>query len=401
MPRNRHRYGGLLRSMRSSSQEDGPQPVEHAPTADTGGRDLRLDLFRGLALWFIYLNHIPGNSFDWLTSRHYGFSDTTEIFFFVSGYTCAIAYGEALEKHGARVAIARILRRAIEIYVGFVLLVVVYLSAVYAVAGMDKAALDSTNTATFFAEPGAALMHVLMLRWMPVNTDVLATFALLHALFVPLLFLMRRAPDLALSLSVALYALVQVFSFNIPTWPKGEWFFNPFAWQVLVVFGAWIAFGGARKIGGFVASRAVLAGVVAYVVASLIIALGWKFEPLRVVVPQVIADMIYPVDKSSLSPLRLAHFLALAIIAMRFMPQNWPGLSTPPLNFLVRSGQNSLAIYAIGVVLSFIASQVLQALGGGLGVQAFVSLTGIAAIAVLADILTRLGKLSGHRPKLF
>jgi hypothetical protein len=221
------------------------------------------------------------------------------------------------------------------------------------------------------------------------------------ALFVPLLFLMRRAPDLVLSLSVTLYTLVQVFGFNIPTWPKGEWFFNPFAWQVLVVFGAWIAFGGARKIGGFVASRAVLAGAVAYVVASLIIALGWKFEPLRVVVPQVIADMIYPVDKSSLSPLRLAHFLALAIIAMRFMPQNWPGLSTPPLNFLVRSGQNSLAIYAIGVVLSFIASQVLPALGGGLGVQAFVSLTGIAAIAVLADILTRLGKLSGHRPKLF
>lgn len=381
--------------------QDEVQTVERAPAADTGGRDLRLDLFRGLALWFIYINHIPGNNFDWLTSRHYGFSDTTEIFFFVSGYTCAIAYGEALESQGARIAIARILRRAAEIYVGFILLVVVYLAVIHAIAGSDQATLDSTNTATFFREPGATLLHVLQLRWMPVNTDVLATFALLHALFVPLLFVMRYAPNAALASSVALYGLVQMFGFNIPTWPKGGWFFNPFAWQVLFVFGAWIAFGGARKLAGLMKSRAILVAAIIYLAVSLVIALGWTFEPLRTVVPQVVADVIYPVDKSSLSPLRLLHFLALAIVAMRLMPRNWKGLNTTPFNLIVRSGQNSLAIYATGVVLSFIASQVLKALGSGVAAQAFVSAVGLVLLMAIADILTRSGKLSGREPKLF
>ena len=64
----------------------------HAPattTVTTTGRDLRLDLFRGLALWLIFLDHIPSNLVSWITIRNYGFSDATEIFVFVSGYTAA------------------------------------------------------------------------------------------------------------------------------------------------------------------------------------------------------------------------------------------------------------------------------------------------------------------------
>jgi len=52
-------------------------------------RDLRLDACRGIALWFVYLDHIPDNVCSWFTLNHYGFSDTTEIFMFVSGVTCA------------------------------------------------------------------------------------------------------------------------------------------------------------------------------------------------------------------------------------------------------------------------------------------------------------------------
>ena len=44
------------------------------------GRDLRLDLFRGLALWLIFLDHIPSNIVNWITIRNYGFSDAAEIF---------------------------------------------------------------------------------------------------------------------------------------------------------------------------------------------------------------------------------------------------------------------------------------------------------------------------------
>ena len=37
------------------------------PITVPGGRDLRLDLFRGLALWLIFLDHIPANVVNWIT----------------------------------------------------------------------------------------------------------------------------------------------------------------------------------------------------------------------------------------------------------------------------------------------------------------------------------------------
>ena len=40
-----------------------------APVVPTE-RDLRLDLFRGLALWLIFLDHIPTNIVSWLTIRN-------------------------------------------------------------------------------------------------------------------------------------------------------------------------------------------------------------------------------------------------------------------------------------------------------------------------------------------
>ena len=63
-------------------------------------RDLRLDLFRGVGLWMIFLDHIPHDVVSWLTLRNYGFSDTSEVFVFVSGCTCILAYGCA-SKAGA------------------------------------------------------------------------------------------------------------------------------------------------------------------------------------------------------------------------------------------------------------------------------------------------------------
>lgn len=56
-------------------------------------RDLRLDLFRGLANWAIFFGHIPGTALAWLTSRNYGFSDGADLFVFISGYTATLVFG--------------------------------------------------------------------------------------------------------------------------------------------------------------------------------------------------------------------------------------------------------------------------------------------------------------------
>src|SRR3979411_1015986 len=71
-------------------------PAISFPVGDE--RELRLDLFRGLALWLIFIDHLPPNLLTWFTIRNYGFSDATEIFIFISVYTRARAYGRRVPR---------------------------------------------------------------------------------------------------------------------------------------------------------------------------------------------------------------------------------------------------------------------------------------------------------------
>src|ERR1700748_2198186 len=93
-------------------------------------RELRLHLFCGLALWLIFLDHLPNNILAWVTIRNYGFSDATEIFIFISGYTAAFVYGRAMRDRGFVIASARILRRAWQIYVAHMFLFIIYLAEI-------------------------------------------------------------------------------------------------------------------------------------------------------------------------------------------------------------------------------------------------------------------------------
>ena len=69
-------------------------------------RDLRLDLFRGIGLWMIFLDHIPHDVVAWLTLRNYGFSDAAEFFVFISGYLAGYIYGPAV-RGGEFVAVTK------------------------------------------------------------------------------------------------------------------------------------------------------------------------------------------------------------------------------------------------------------------------------------------------------
>src|SRR5258708_26320337 len=96
-----------------------------------GERELRLDLFRGLALWLIFIDHLPPNFLTWFTIRNYGFSDATEIFIFISGYTAAFVYGRAMLQAGFGVATARILRRGVGLFVCPMVLCSIFFCARY------------------------------------------------------------------------------------------------------------------------------------------------------------------------------------------------------------------------------------------------------------------------------
>src|SRR4029078_10893504 len=192
--------------------------VRELPEPKGEGRDLRIDACRGIALWWIFLDHVPNNIGSWLTLRNYGFSDAAEIFMFVSGVTCALAYGKARRCEGWTAVIRRTLRRSWDIYVAFLLLTIACAILVHFAGGGRLA--DESNTRILLDHPGATLAHAAILQYRPVNTDILPIFVLLHLLVAPLLSLLLRLPNVTLGASLALYALVQVFGGTVPAWPN-------------------------------------------------------------------------------------------------------------------------------------------------------------------------------------
>lgn len=363
-------------------------------------RDLRLDACRGLALWFIFIDHIPNNALAWLTLRNYGFSDTTEVFFFVSGYTCMLAYGGALPEQGWLTIVARAIRRSLEIYCSFLLLFVAYIALIWLVGG-GEAYTGETNTGFFFKDPGAATLHAVMLQYAPVNTDVLPTFVFLHLAFPGVLWLLLRSPAATLVASFLLYLMVQLFSWQVPAWPTGELYFNPFAFQLLFVLGAWYAGGGARLIRPLLRARATLAVAILYLLFSLVFTLGWEFEVLKLLIPDSVSNLIYPIYKSHLAPVRLLHFLALAVIVWRLTPSVWRGPARPFTIAMIRCGENSLSMYCLGVLLSFIGLVVMTDLSNGFLVQLAVSALGVAIMVMVATLATWEAQLDRRGPKLF
>jgi hypothetical protein len=367
-----------------------PSQTPLATAAIPSERDLRLDLFRGLALWFIFLDHIPSNVVNWVTVRNYGFSDATEIFIFISGYTAAFVYGRAMQERGLVVSSARILRRAWQIYVAHMFLFAIYLAEISYVARSFENPLyaEEMNVLEFLQQPDVVIVQALLLKFKPVNMDVLPLYIVLLVLFPPILWMLIRRPNLALAGSVALYVASWEFGWNLPAYPSGHWYFNPFAWQLLFVFGAWCALGGAERLGPVLRSRVVLVAALTYVVLAAAIAMTWHFPPLEPFVPQWLADWMYPVDKTNLDVLRFAHFLALAAIAIYFVPRDWPALKSRWLRPAILCGQHSLEIFCLGVFLSFAGHFAMVELGGGLAMQVAVSVLGILIMIATAWMIS-------------
>jgi hypothetical protein len=369
--------------------------------APAGGRDVRLDLFRGLALWFIFLNHVPGNAVSWLTARNFGFSDATEIFVFISGYTAALVYGKAMRQEGAVAAGARILKRAWQIYIAHVFLFVIYAATiVFIAANADNPQfITRTGIADFLEQPGFMFVQVLLLRFKPANMDVLPMYIAVLVGFVPMLWLLLRRPHLTLLASAALYAVAHGRGWALTSHSGRAWCFNPLAWQLLFLFGAWCALGGAARLAGLMRSRAATAGAVAYLVFALTIVTSWRVPALADAIPAWLCAWMYPISKPNLDVLRLGHFLALALLTVRLIGRDHPMLRSPLVRPLVRCGMHSLEIFSLGVLLSFVAHAALVQCEGGVAMQVLVSAIGISMLIAAATLIAWGGRIEdSERP---
>jgi hypothetical protein len=367
-------------------------------------RDLRLDLFRGIALWLIFLDHIPSNIVSWITIRNYGFSDATEIFVFISGYTAAFVYGRAMRERGVVVAGARILKRAWQVYVAHIFLFVIYLAEIAYVSRSFENPLfaEEMGIFDFLRQPDVTLYEALLLKFKPANMDVLPLYIVLLTTFPLFLWVLLRQPTLALATSLLIYIAALQFDINLPAYPEGTWAFNPFAWQLLFAFGAWCAIGGAERLHGFMRSRIVLGLAVAYLVFAFLIVMTWYFPRTGYLVPRWLSDWMYPIDKTNLDVLRFVHFLSLAVITVRFVPRDWPVLKSPWLRPAIICGQHSLEVFCLGVFLAFAAHFFMVQVSESITAQILASAIGIVLMVAVAWLLTWYknmeGRSSGSRP---
>ncbi|HJZ22445.1 MAG TPA: OpgC domain-containing protein, partial [Bradyrhizobium sp.] len=363
---------------------DAPDPVAPAPAISKAAasrpaatdRELRLDLFRGLALWLIYIDHASPDVLTWLTIRNYGFSDAAEIFIFVSGYTAAFVYGRVMLRSGFLIATARILKRVWQIYLAHMFLFTVYFAEIVylAVRAHNPHYTEEMGIESFIHRPDLAIVQALLLRFRPLNMDVLPLYIVLMSFLPLVLWLMKWRPDVTLALSVALYAAAKHFDLYLSAYPSGFWAFNPYDWQLLFVFGAWCALSGARRMKQMLSSPITLCIAFAYLLAAFGVTLTWDFPQLEHVMPGWMERLIYPIDKTDLDLLRFLHFLALAAVAVYFVPGNWPGLKSPWLWPMIQCGQFSLQIFCLGVFLSFAGYFVVTEASAGIGLHLVVGL---------------------------
>jgi hypothetical protein len=350
------------------------------------GRDLRLDLLRGLANWQVFLNHIPDNVVNWLTTENYGFSDAADLFVFISGFTAAFVYAKIMLERGTLVASTRILRRTWQIYVAQVFLFCVYAAGIgYLALKYHDPNLDNQfNVHLFFENPVPMLCAVLTLRYKPLNMDVLPLYIVLMLVFPVVLWGLVRKPNWVALASVALWALARHFDWNLPSYPHGVWYFNPFCWQLLFVFGAWFALGGAAESMSFIRSRSLLIVGTAYLIFALIMTLAGWIPELRATLPDWLYNAFNPNDKTNLAPYRFVHFAIIALLVTRFLPRDWPGLNWRIFKPAILCGQQSLQTFCTGVFLSFAAYFVLVQINNAIWMQILVSVVGIALLSMLA-----------------
>ena len=357
----------------------------------TPGRDLRLDLFRGIANWAIFLDHIPNNLIAWVTTRNYGFSDAADLFVFISGYTAAFVYARVMLTRGFLIGSAKLLKRVWQLYVAHVLLFLLYVVAIGWAAQRfnEPMLLHEFNIAGLSDNPTQTLLEGMILKFKPVNLDVLPLYIVLMAIFPPVLWCMLRKPDLTLLASIAVYLAARTFGWNLPSFPSGTWYFNPFTWQLLFMTGAWFALGGAISARPIVRSPWLIYIGGAYLLFAMVLTLAGNFPSLASLLPQSVFEAFNPNDKTNLAPYRFIHFIIIAFMLTRFIPRDWPGFERPIFQPMIKCGQHSLEVFCAGIFLSFVAHLCLMLftdayVRGHILMQLLVSVGGIALLCAVA-----------------
>lgn len=371
----------------------------------TNDRDHRIDFYRGLALIFIFWDHIPQNPLASFTLRNFGFSDAAEVFVFLAGYAAVLAYGKIALRDGYLVASVRILRRAWVLYVVHIFLLAVLMGIIFVANNHveTRDMIQEMNLTYFISNPQQAMVDELLLRFKPNLMDPLPLYIVLLLGLPIVLPLLIKRPTQAIGLSLLLYLAVQWLGWNIPAHDNGLWYFNPLAWQMLFVLGGATALHSARApvaAARPLGRQPLFLACAALVTFSALVALGWRWPVLHeALVPGWFGELLYPIDKTNLSPSRLLHFVALAYCVAKLIPRGeWVN------HLLARKvalmGRYSLEVFCLSVVLAPLADMANALADDRLAMQIASALVGAGLMLALAEWLELNKRLGRPRPEL-
>jgi hypothetical protein len=359
-------------------------------------RDVRLDVFRGLCLVIIYIAHIWDNPWARFIPARFGFSDATEIFVFCSGMASAVAFGSTFAKRGFWIGTARIVHRCWQVYwahIGLFLVVIGFLAGVDRIWNTGGSYIAGLGLSSALSEHSAdALFGLITLRFVPNFFDILPMYLVVLAM-LPLVVALANWDKRILTMTLlVLWAIAGTGALDLParSWtplagtPYKTWFFNPFSWQI-------IFFSGFAFMMGWLPSPPRNKLLVALSMTFVILSVPLAWWPVIEASPQLLqwSDAIAPLtDKTHFGVLRFVHFLALAYLAFVAAGENGARLTGPVADVLRRLGQQSLAIFLSGMVLSFVASVLLNVTGRGVIATAVMNLGGIGVLIIIARGVT-------------
>jgi hypothetical protein len=360
------------------------------------GRDHRLDLFRGISLWFLFLEQTPPAYANLLTLRADKFSVAVAIFVLLFGYTGGLVYGRVMREQGLYLATAKILRRAWQVYVAQVLLFVFHIIQIDSMSRGNPRLEEIINITVFLAHPYMGLFHGMFLDYQPANTEVLALYIVLLLAFAPILWLLLRTPLLAVAASAALYLLAHNYGWNLPAYPTGVWPLNPFTWQLLFVVGAWFGVGQTLGIERILIPKTSRVLATLYLVLALVVWIGTHLPGLSALLPAWLSSVVQPSSPTSLDVVVLLHVVSIVVVALWIVPLDWAALAAPALRPVLLCGRYPLATLCFGVFLAF-ASRSLFVLSNARVTHIAFLLGGIALMATLATLLAWIENVT-HQP---
>jgi hypothetical protein len=356
-------------------------------------RDLRLDFFRGLGMFIILIAHITDNPWTlWIPAR-FGFSDATEMFVFCSGMASAIAFGAVFARAGWWMGALRIAHRVWQVYwvhLGVFFATLALMVALNLSGAFPRDELGALNLYPFLNNAGPNLIGLMTLTYVPNYFDILPMYLVILALIPLMMALARLDVRLAVVVSLGLWvAATAGLNFPAELWfakpSDRQWFFNPFAWQL-------VFFTGFALMAGWLPAppvrRWLVWTAVAVVILSVPFAWSWIIGQVEFVREVRRAGALL-FDKTDFGLLRYVHFLALAYLAwVAVGPEGVRlqrhGILGEAIALVCRVGQQSLAVFAASMVLARVLGAVLDLAGGTALAALAVNLSGFALIIVVA-----------------